>query len=211
MSNDSYMSNDSPTRRFAVTYDYRCPFARNAHEHLIEGLRAGAPWEVDFVPFSLTQSHVEEGGTPVWEDPERAGDLMAIEASIAVRTLVPERFEDVHLALFGARHDEARHLRLQEVVRDVLEAQGVDAREIFEAIEEGWPREEFRKAHEAAVAEHAVFGVPTFISGDDAVFVRVMSRPKGDAQSSISLIERVIGILVEHPELNEIKHTRIPN
>jgi DSBA-like thioredoxin domain len=205
------MRSGSPIRSFAVTYDYRCPFARNAHEHLIEGLRAGAPWEVDFVPFSLTQSHVEEGGTPVWEDPERAGDLVAIEASIAVRTLVPQRFEDVHLALFGARHDEGRHLRLHEVVRDVLQTQGVDPEEIFGAIADGWPRDAFRKAHEAAVAEHAVFGVPTFIAGDDAVFVRVMSRPKGDAQVSLSLIDRVIGILVEHPELNEIKHTRIAN
>ena len=38
---------------FAVTWDYRCPFARNAHEHIIEALRAGAPWSVRFVPFSF--------------------------------------------------------------------------------------------------------------------------------------------------------------
>ena len=28
--------------KFAVNWDYRCPFARNAHEHLVEGLDAGA-------------------------------------------------------------------------------------------------------------------------------------------------------------------------
>ena len=27
---------------FAVTWDYRCPFARNAHEHVLDGLAAGA-------------------------------------------------------------------------------------------------------------------------------------------------------------------------
>ncbi len=49
------------SRSFAVTWDYRCPFARNAHEHVVAGLEAGADWEVDFLPFSLNQMHVEEG------------------------------------------------------------------------------------------------------------------------------------------------------
>ena len=48
---------------FAVTYDYRCPWARNMHEQLIAGLRGGADWDVTFQPFSLNQAHVEEGGT----------------------------------------------------------------------------------------------------------------------------------------------------
>src|ERR1700678_362402 len=65
------------TTSFAVTYDYRCPFARNAHEHLVTALRSGADWDVDFVPFSLSQIHDEEGDVPVWEDPDRASDLLA--------------------------------------------------------------------------------------------------------------------------------------
>jgi hypothetical protein len=43
---------------FAVTWDYRCPFARNAHEHVLDGLAAGAEWDVTFLPFSLGQVHV---------------------------------------------------------------------------------------------------------------------------------------------------------
>ena len=31
---------------FEVTWDYLCPFARNAHEHLAVGLQAGAGWDV---------------------------------------------------------------------------------------------------------------------------------------------------------------------
>jgi len=41
------------TLSFAVTWDYRCPFARNAHEHLLTALESGADWDVRFVPFSL--------------------------------------------------------------------------------------------------------------------------------------------------------------
>ena len=62
--------------KFAVNWDYRCPFARNAHEHVVTALRAGAEWDVDFVAFSLSQGHREEGDPPVWEDPAKVRDLL---------------------------------------------------------------------------------------------------------------------------------------
>ena len=55
------------TRSFAVSFDYRCPFARNAQESVVSGLRQGKDWDVTFVPFSLDQVHVAEGEPPVWE------------------------------------------------------------------------------------------------------------------------------------------------
>src|SRR2546423_5362989 len=61
-------------RQFAVSFDYRCPFARNAHESVVAGLEAGRDWDVTFVPFSLDQIHVEEGEPAVWErDPSAWG------------------------------------------------------------------------------------------------------------------------------------------
>ena len=39
-------------RSFGLTYDYRCPFARLVHDHVVEGLRDGADWDVTFLPFS---------------------------------------------------------------------------------------------------------------------------------------------------------------
>ena len=194
---------------FSVTYDYRCPFARNAHEHLVEGLRGGAGWEVEFVPFSLSQVHVDEGDPPVWDVPDKARDLMAMEAGLVVREREPDRFFAVHLALFAARHDEGRDLREEAVVRAVLEHEGADADAVFDAIADGWPRQAFRKAHEAATADHKVFGVPTFVVGDEAVFVRVMTRPQGDAEAARSVVEHVVSLVTGHPELNEFKHTSI--
>ena len=38
--------------------------------------------------------------------------------------------------------------------------------------------------------EHQVFGVPTFIIGKDAAFVRLMDRPVGDADLARRTIER---------------------
>jgi hypothetical protein len=197
------------TRSFSVTYDYRCPFARNVHEHIVEAVRGGADWVVEFVPFSLTQSHIEEGETPVWDAPDKGSDLTAIEAGLVVRDRFPERFPDVHIALFTARHDEGRDLRDESVVRDVLKANDVDADVVFEAVAEGWPRQVFRRAHEASVTGHQVFGVPTFISGDASAFVRIMTRPGGDTELARTTIEKVLELLTGHPEINEFKHTSI--
>jgi len=199
------------TVEFGVTYDYRCPFARNAHEHIVAALRSGAPWDVEFVPFSLTQAHIDEGEAPVWDDTARFSDLMAIEAGLVVRERQPELFLDLHLALFAARHDQGRDLRDEAVLGEVLEQGGVDAQKVLVEIADGWPRRTFRKAHESAMSDHHVFGVPTFIRGGDAVFVRIMTRPNGDAGTSRATIERVLNLLVEHPELNEVKHTSIPH
>lgn len=194
---------------FSVTYDYRCPFARNVHEHLIEALRSGAGWEVEFVPFSLSQVHLEEGDTPVWDDHDKALSRLAVEAGLVVRDRFPERFLDVHEALFAARHDRGEDLRQEAVVRAVLEDAVVDASEVFDAVAEGWPRDVFRKAHEDAVSSYRVFGVPTFVVGDAAVFVRVMTRPAGDGDLARTTIEHVVELVAGRPELNEFKHTTI--
>jgi hypothetical protein len=198
------------TPPFGVTFDYRCPFARNVHEHLVVAMEGGADWNVEFLPFSLTQSHVEEGEEPVWDRPEKAPDLIAMEAGIVVRDKFPEQFPAVHLALFRARHDQGRDLRDESVIGEVLEENGVDGDGVFAAIADGWPRTASCAAHEAAVADHQVFGVPTFIAGDAAAFVRIMTRPEGDSSLARLTIEHVLELLVIHPEINEFKHTSIP-
>lgn len=197
------------TVSFAVTWDYRCPFARNAHEHVVAGLDAGADWDVEFVPFSLSQVHVAEGDPPVWEDPEKRSGLLAAEVGIVVRDKFPDLFPKTHIALFTARHDEAADVREEKVLRDVLVANGVDADVVFGEIESGWPLEAYRDAHHKGVAGHKVFGVPTFIIGDRAVFVRITTRPQGDAPLAIRTIDRVVDLLANADELNEFKHTSI--
>ena len=198
------------TTAFAVSWDYRCPFARNAHEHLIEGLRAGADWDVTFLPFSLNQVHVEEGGLDVWDDPAKADALLAMQVGIVVRDRFPDRFLDVHHALFRARHDEGRDIREEAILRDLLGEHGVDADQVFGEIADGWPIEAFRKEHEAAAGDHKVWGVPTFVKDDQSVFVRLMTRPQGDAALATKTIERVVDLVGGFPELNEFKHTSIP-
>jgi DSBA-like thioredoxin domain len=194
---------------FAITWDYRCPFARNAHEHVALALAEGAAWDVTFLPFSLSQVHVPEGGTPVWEDPDKASDLLALSAGLVVRDQYPDRFLDAHVALFSARHDEKRDLREAAVVADVLERAGVPGDKVVAEVESGAAMAALRQAHEDAAGEWGVFGVPTFIVGDRAVFVRLTTRPNGDAAAARRSIEGVVALFDQLPELNEFKTTSI--
>jgi hypothetical protein len=200
----------TPPASFAVTWDYRCPFARNAHEHLVAALENGAPWDVRFVPFSLNQAHVEEGGTDVWDDPAQAPNLLAMQVGIVLRDRFPNDFLRAHTALFTARHDQARDIRQRDELKAILAEVGVDAEQVFAEVDDGWPLQAFRKEHEATVTEDHTFGVPTFIAGGRAVFVRLMNRPKGDAALATSTIERVMELVTGWPELNEFKATSIP-
>jgi len=183
--------------KFAVTWDYRCPFARNAHEHLAAGLLDGAPWEDDFLPFALN---------PDWDAPD---NLLALMAGVVVRDRRPEQFLRAHLALFAARHDHGADLRKEDVIAAALQSVGVPADDVVSEIRTGRPLQVVRKAHEEEASTRGVFGVPTFILGTRAVFVRIMTRPEGDVARARKTIEMVVDLIGNHPELNEFKATTI--
>jgi len=193
------------TRSFAVTFDYRCPFARNAHEAVVSGLRSGRDWDVRFVPFSLDQAHVDEGEAPVWE---RASEtwgtgVLALLWGIAVRDTFAEHFLDFHVALFAARHDHGRKLGHVEVMRDTAAEVGLDADAVAAEVASGRPLDTLAREHTEAVKQLDMFGVPTFIVDDRAVFVRLMERDRPDD------VHRVLA-LFDFERLNEFKHTRVP-
>lgn len=195
---------------FAVTWDYLCPFARNAHEHLITALKGGADWDVRFRFFSLAQAHVGEGGAPVWGDPAAHSGVLAGLAGIVVRERDPEHFLDAHLALFTARHDKGVDLRERDQLVQVLDSAGLDGAGILAEADKQWVTDLARAEHEESVQRWEVFGVPTFVADDRAVFVRVMNRPEGDAKVAEATIERLLDLFDGFPELNEFKFTKIP-
>jgi 2-hydroxychromene-2-carboxylate isomerase len=194
---------------FAVTWDYRCPFARNAHEHVLDALADGADWDVAFLPFSLGQVHVEEGQPDVWDNPDADSGLMALQMGVAVRDTMPERFLDTHRALFDHRHEHGGSLRDEQELVNRLKSIGVDADAVLAEVASGRPLATIKAEHTDYAASHHVWGVPTFIVGDRAAFVRLMNRPHGDATVARETIERVVETL-GWVDLNEFKHTSIP-
>jgi hypothetical protein len=200
------------TRRFGISFDYLCPFARNANEHVTAALRAGVDWDVDFVPYSLAQGHVDEGEPAIWDREDRleASGILALLVGLTVRDEEPGAFLDVHDALFAARHDHGRDLKDPEVLREAVAAAGLDADGILDLAAGERQAKVLRTEHEAAVEDHAMWGVPTFLAGDRAVFVRVLDRPEGDGALGRRRIEQVLDLVEGAPMLHEFKQTDLP-
>ena len=78
-------------REIAVTFDYRCPFARNGHEAVVDTPCATAPTSTcGSSPFSLDQVHVDEGEPPVWErEPGELGHRRRSRCCTASRCATP--------------------------------------------------------------------------------------------------------------------------
>ncbi|MGA0863503.1 MAG: DsbA family protein [Ilumatobacteraceae bacterium] len=196
-------------RSFALTYDYRCPFARLVHDHVVEGLRAGADWDVTFLPFCLGQAHVEDGMPDVWDDPDADSGLLALQLSIAVRDAQPGVFPDVHQALFTHRHVGGGSLRDRKVLSALLVDNGADAEAAFADVESGRTLGVVRDEHESYVRSHSVWGTPTFVVRDSAIFVRLLDHAHGDGLLARRTIERILDD-IDWPILNEFKHTTVP-
>ena len=194
------------TRNFAVTFDYLCPFARNASEGVVRGIKEGRDWAPRFIPFSLSQVHVEEGETDVWDrglDDSVPSGVRALSWGLAVRDLHPESFLDFHVAAFAARHDSGSDINDPDVLAKVAVDVGLDAEQVAEEAASGGPLRTLAAEHTGAVEQWKVFGVPTFIDGDEAVFVRLMERGRVDD------VERVLEML-SWSRLNEFKRTVVP-
>ena len=197
------------TRSFALTFDYRCPFARLVHDHVVEGLRAGADWDVTFLPFCLGQAHVEEGQPDIWETPEADSGLLALQLAISLRDNQPHAFIDFHQAMFNHRHNGGGSLKDRATLDRIISENGADPVAAFDDVATGRPLAVIKDEHTLYARSHSVWGTPTFVVGDSAIFVRLLDHSHGDTAIATRTIERILDD-IEWPILNEFKHTSIP-
>jgi hypothetical protein len=195
---------------FGLSYDYRCPFAKNIHLHVLAALAAGADFEVEFIPWTMSQGHRAPGAPDVWNDSAKDPALLALAVSVSVRDEQPELFFAAHEALFCARHDRAIRLATMEEISGVLATLGVDMDKVGADVTSRRPHRVIGENFHAMQAYEA-FGVPTFVVDSDATFVRYMNPPTGDGLASAKIIESLVTLMAGQPELNEFKHTRVAN
>jgi hypothetical protein len=194
---------------FEISFDYRCPFAKNMHLHVIRALDAGADFDVTFIPWTMSQGYKASGAPDVWDDPDHDADLLSLAVSVSVRDRQPELFLRSHEALFRARHERAIRLVTIEEIDGVLSPLGVDMDDVRDDLASRRPHgvigESFNR-----YATYEAFGVPTFVVGNDATFVRYMKPPTDDAQTSVKIVDAIVNLIGVEPDLNEFKHTRLP-
>lgn len=172
---------------------------------MIAAVRGGADFDVRYVAFSLDQVHVAEGEPPVWErDPSEWGSgVLALCYGIAARDHFPDQFADAHMELFAARHDRGGKLTDEHVLRDAVARAGIDPDAVAAHAHHPDTLATLAREHTEMVDDYAVFGVPTFIEGDEAVFIRFMAR--GDVDD----LHRALALL-DWDRMNEFKRTRVP-
>ncbi len=194
--------------KFAITWDYRCPYARIAHDHVVTALHGGASWDVTFLPYCLGQSHVEPGETDIWDRPQEDTGLFALQFAVSVRDQQSAQFLDLHTALYNHRHERNGNLSDVESVGQIAKSVGINVAAVMADIASGRTLETVKNEHTRYAESHAVWGVPTFIVGPAAVFVRLLDRPES-AEDATQTIERILAI-ISWDNLNEFKHTSVP-
>ena len=194
---------------FELSYDYRCPFAKNIHLHMVAALKAGGDFDVTFVPWTMSQGYKQSGAPDVWDDPNKDAELLALAVSTSIRDQQPEKFLDAHDAMFRARHEKASRLVTIEEIEGVLAPLGVDMDAVKEDVTSRRPHavigESFKR-----FAKVEAFGVPTFVVNNDATFVRYMHGPSEDGAASIKILESLLHLMANQSALNEFKHTKVP-
>lgn len=171
---------------------------------MIAAVRGGADLTFRPYAFSLDQVHVPEGEAPIWErsPDEWTGGVVALLYGIAVRDHFPDQFNDAHLALFGIRHEHGKKLE-EDAVRDAIAGVGLDVDKVAAQAWSDASLAALVAEHTEAVDTWGVFGVPTFIEGEHAAFVRFMEKGRVDD------LERMLDIL-DWASLNEFKRPTIP-
>jgi 2-hydroxychromene-2-carboxylate isomerase len=99
--------------------------------------------------------------------------------------------------------------RIGTVLERIITESGADAAAAFADVASGRTLAVVRDEHTKFVKSHSVWGTPTFIVDDKAVFVRLLDHAHGDQQQASKAINRILDD-IDWPILNELKHTSIP-
>jgi predicted DsbA family dithiol-disulfide isomerase len=193
---------------FKLSYDYRCPFAKNIHLHAVTALKGGADLEIEFSPWTMSQNYRAEGAPDVWNDESKDSELLSLAVSTSVRDQQPQFFLDLHEAFFRARHEQGIRLISWDDIEPILMSVGVDIDMVKADVASRRPHQIIGETF-GEFNGYEAFGVPTFVVNGDATFVRYMDGPESPEKSA-ELIKSLVTLMSAQSALNEFKHTKVP-
>ena len=209
MSSDD-LNLDTP-RTFDLFYDYLCPFVYRVSV-LLENVRATGERKVKirWRYFSLTQVNSKDEGWTIWDAPDsdNVRGRLAFKAAEAARQ--QDRFDDFHARLLRRRHVDRADIDDAGVIERVADEAGIDIDRFRRDMADPASLSTLERDHRGAVAEHGVFGTPTFVfPRGAAAYVRLSDVPEvGD---SVALYDRLIGIAEDEPRILEVKRPARPS
>ena len=197
--------------KFDVFFDYFCPFVYRASVLLGNVRDSGErTMEVRWRYFSLAQVNSKDDGWTIWgaSVAEQPRGRLAFKAAQAARR--QDGFEEFHNRLLRARHVDRLDIDDKGVVERVADEAGLDLDRFRSDVVDPEILAALERDHRSAVAEHGIFGTPTFLfPGGQAAYVRLSEAP--EAADAISLFDRLVSIAAEEPRILEIKRPVKPS
>jgi len=163
----------------------------------------------DWRYFSLTQVNDKREGWTAWEAPdeEPVKGRLAFKAAEAARR--QGGFDLLHFRLLEARHGQKRDLDDRSVVLEIAGSAGLDVERFERDLADPSLLLTLARDHTLAVADHGVFGTPTFVFADGGTaYVRV--RPAPDGAEALRLFDELVAVIASEPSLLEIKRPASP-
>jgi predicted DsbA family dithiol-disulfide isomerase len=195
---------------FDVYFDFQCPFVYRASVLLESVAESGLRnIKVNWRYFSLTQVNSKDDGWTVWDAPaqERVRGRLAFRAAEAARR--QGHLEDFRMPLLLARHRDRLDLDEVSVVERVAVDAGLGLERFREDVADPTILESLARDHRGGVADHGVFGTPTFVfAGGDAAYVRLSDTIEGPA--AVEVFDRLLAVAASEPRILEIKRPRKP-
>jgi predicted DsbA family dithiol-disulfide isomerase len=121
-----------------------------------------------------------------------------------------DRFDTLHAALLGARHQSRLDIDDIKVIEQVAEESGLDLARFRRDLEDPGILVALARDHSHAVVTHGVFGTPTFVFPNGAsAYIRLTEAPSG--ADAVRLFDSLMAIAAYEPRVLEIKRPVRPS
>ena len=194
---------------FELYYDYLCPFVYRA-SLLLANVAGERPIDVRWRYFSLAQVNSKVDGWTAWGAPaaEKVRGRLAFRAAEAARR--QDRFDPFHANLLAARHQDRLDIDDAKVVEEVAEESGLELERFRRDLDNPAILDALAHDHKHAVANHGVFGTPTFVFPNGAsAYIRLAEAPSG--AGALQLFDSLLAIAADEPRVLEIKRPTRPS
>lgn len=167
--------------------------------------------EINWRYFSLEQANNKEGPDwNIWDQPSDypSRGFMALRAGEAARLQGETAFNNFHLALLKARHEDRQKIADTEVLVTIAASVGLDVERFKQDLNNESLVEKIKQDHIEAVEQYGIFGTPTFVFPDGtSAFLKLLKPPEHDAPR---LVEVLSEVMEKWSYIGEIKRPQPP-
>ena len=197
-----------------VYFDYACPYADSAARWVDElNKQIGDEVQFTFKFFPLEQvnapADVEEA---IWDLPRenRSPARHSMQAGAAALQQGNEAFDAFVLELMKLKHSEGKDHGKRASILEAAQRAGLNMEQFTEDLDDDELLDIVREHYESGVAEHGVFGTPTFVfPSGAAVYLQLLPAPT--AEEAVPLWREFVATAEERPNFREFKRTRRPS